>query len=87
MMCPNGGFICCDYCAYSRFFGDRCDIHGIKTSPHIICRSFRMPEQSHSEARERCPVLENLEPGVVFSVENAVYADFDPKPLYRMGKI
>jgi hypothetical protein len=46
-----------------------------------------MPEQSHSEARERCPVLENLEPGVVFSVENAVYADFDPKPLYRMGKI
>ena len=84
---PNGGMICCDYCTYSRFLGDRCDIHGIRTSPHIICRSFRKPNQSHSEARKQWPVLQELEPGVVFSIENMTYSEFRPTPLYRLVSV
>lgn len=84
---PNGGMICCDYCAHSRFLGDKCDIHGITTSPHMICRAFRMAEQSHAEARKQWPVLDDLEPGIVYVIENSTYAEFDPKPLYRMVKI
>lgn len=73
---PNGGHICCMYCTYNQGVHDgnelhsKCDIFGVKCSPHIICRSFRMPKQSHWSARAEWPMLNDLEPGIVYSVNN-----------------
>jgi len=83
---PNGGHISCDNCTYSRFTPGKCDIFGIKSSPFIICRSFRMPKQSHSKARDRWPLLNQLEPGIVYSIDNDVLSQGDPQPIYKISK-
>lgn len=57
---PNGGHISCEYCTYNRSRPGECDIFGVETSPFVLCRAFRTPKQSHQEARERWPMLEDL---------------------------
>ncbi len=81
---PNGGHICCEYCTYNRAKLGFCDIFGIETNPFILCRSFRMPKQSHTEARKKWPILKELKPGIVYSINNnALYAG-NPKPIYKV---
>ena len=82
---PNGGAICCMECTYGRSADRRCDIHGVPVSPFLLCRSFRMAGQSHTEARSRWKLLEQLEPGVVYEIENAYPSDGrEPEPRYRL---
>ncbi len=72
---PNGGTICCHDCTYnlglynSKIY-DKCDIFGIDTNPSLICRSFRLPKQSHTQAREKWPILDTLAPGMIYKHED-----------------
>lgn len=81
---PNGGHICCEYCTYSRALRGSCDIHGIETSPFILCRSFRLSGQSHTAARQQWPMLLDLEPGVVYWIDNAAPPLRPPRAAYRL---
>lgn len=83
----NGGHICCEYCTYNRTPYGRCDIFGVETSPHVLCRSFRKPKQSHSEARKQWPLLETLLPGVVYEIDNSIYSTHAPKPIHHVSAI
>lgn len=79
---PNGGHISCEYCTYNRHTPGKCDVFGIETSPFIICRMFRMPQQSHEEAREQWPMLEELKPGIVYEIDNSAVLVGNPRHLY-----
>ena len=81
---PNGGHICCEYCTYSRSQRGICDIFGHETSPGILCRSFRMPKQTHSSARRKWRLLLDLKPGIVYGIDNNVFSAGNPRPLYKM---
>ena len=80
----NGGHICCEYCTYNRSKRGSCDIWGIDTDGAYICRSFRMPKQSHSAARKEWPVLDDFEPGFVYGIENSVYSDWKFIKMYKV---
>jgi uncharacterized protein (DUF1810 family) len=91
---PNGGHICCMRCVYNPgvhqgdSFDSQCDIFGVKCSPHIICRSFREPKQSHWSARQEWALLKDLKPGIVYSVNNGGGPDSGTtKELYEVKKI
>jgi hypothetical protein len=89
---PNGGHICCLYCVYNRAThkGNNdyiCDIFGVDTGSGVLCRSFRLPKQSHRDARKQWPMLKALEPGVVYTINNDVYQSGNPKAMYRMVEI
>lgn len=88
----NGGHICCLYCVYDRanHKGSNdctCDIFGVATASGVLCRSFRMPKQSHFNARKEWPILKTLEPGVVYHIHNDAYQAGDPQPAFRMMEI
>ena len=80
----NGGHISCEECTYNRKTPGRCDLFGIETNPFVLCRAFRKPKQTHSEARKQWPMLNTLEPGVVYEVDNSTYRISDPKPIWRV---
>ena len=85
---PNGGSICCLECTYGRSVSRRCDIFGTEVSPFYLCRAFRMPKQSHSEAREHWKMLNQLQPGFVYELENSYpSAGNEPKPAYQIKPI
>ncbi len=67
---PNGGHICCDYCTFSTFTPGKCDVHGVPTNPSTLCRTFRPPRESHEEAKKHWPLLNDLDPGVVYEINN-----------------
>jgi len=82
---PNGGSICCLECTYGRSPDRRCDVHGIQISPFLLCRTFRMAGQSHSDARQHWSLIGRLEPGVVYEIENSYgAAGRSPQPRYRI---
>ncbi len=90
---PNGGQISCPYCTYFRknrentVFG-KCDIWGIQCDPFTVCRSFRIPKQSHKEAKQRWKLLDRLEPGIVYFIDNGGGPTTgETKPLYKVVKI
>lgn len=80
----NGGFICCVECTYNRTTPGRCDLFGVRTSGFVVCRAFRLPRQSHTEARGKWPMLESLEPGVVYGIDNSALSSGEPEPLYKV---
>lgn len=82
---PNGGHICCEYCTYNT--EGRCDVFGIETSPLILCRMFRMGKQSHEKARQQWPLLAELEPGVVYAIDNSTLSAGNPYPVYRIKPV
>lgn len=84
---PNGGHICCEYCTYNRTNPGKCDIFGIATNPLILCRAFRVPKQSHQEARKQWPVLEELEPGLVYQIDNNALSAGNPRAIYKIMQI
>lgn len=83
---PNGGHICFAYCTYNRLTLGTCDIFGIEISPFILCRAFRFPEQSHTEARKKWPLLNDLKPGVVYGIDNSAVLAGNPEPIYEIIK-
>ena len=85
---PNGGHICCDNCTYNRLRPGICDICGIETSPFLLCRAYRQPKQSHEQARAQWNILNKLEPGIVYEIDNSYPSTGgNPHPIYRMNKI
>ena len=76
---PNGGTIDCVECTYNRERPGWCDVHGIETSGHILCRTFRYPGQSHRDARIEFPNLHDLNPGIVYSIDIT-----GAKPLWKI---
>ncbi len=84
---PNGGRPCCEYCTYNRLTPGTCDVFGIETGPFILCRSFRMPRQSHADARKHHAELMKLEPGVVYSISNSATEELSPRPAYRVAPV
>lgn len=85
---PNGGLICCLECAFGRSLDGRCDVHGVQVSAFLLCRSFRMAGQSHTDERQRWSVLAKLEPGVVYEIDNAYPSSgTGPMPRYRLAPI
>jgi hypothetical protein len=84
---PNGGHVCCEYCAYNRSQPGKCDIFGIDTNVFTLCRTFRMARQSHQEARKQWPMLEKLEPGLVYQIDNNAHSAGNPRPVYKVIRI
>ena len=84
---PNGGHISCVYCTCSRSQKRVCDVFGIETSPYILCRSFRMPKQSHRAAREKWPMIRDLKPGVVYHIDNNTFEAGNPWPAYKISPL
>ena len=80
----NGGHISCAYCTYNRAIPGTCDILGVGTSPFILCRAFRKPKQSHTEARKVYPMLNELSPGVVYEIDNSAVLAGNPRPVARI---
>jgi hypothetical protein len=83
----NGGHICCERCTYNRLTPGTCDIFGIETNQFVLCRAFRYPGQSHTESRNKFPMLKDLKPGVVYRIENLAGLGADPQQTYRLIKI
>ena len=83
----NGGHICCERCTYNRLTPGTCDIFGIETNQFVLCRAFRMPKQSHAEARKKWPMLNDAKPGVVYRIENLAGLAASPEPVYRIIKL
>ncbi|HPI89403.1 MAG TPA: hypothetical protein PK859_08855 [Spirochaetota bacterium] len=81
---PNGGHICCEYCTYNRLNSGTCDIWGIRTSPFILCRAFRVPKQSHTEARKKWQILNELKSGFVYGIDNSSINAGNPIEIYRV---
>ncbi|NJC88141.1 MAG: hypothetical protein FIB02_06345 [Desulfuromonas sp.] len=81
---PNGGHISCEYCTYNRSTPGRCDLFGVETGPFVLCRAFRKPKQSHTAARSEWPMLNRLEPGVVYLIDNSTHGIHEPKPRWRI---
>ena len=90
---PNGGQISCPYCTYSREYREKtdfgtCDIWGIECDPFTICRSFRNPRQSHRDAKAHWKLLKELEPGIVYYIDNGGGPTTgETKPMYKVVKI
>jgi len=84
---PNGGHICCEYCTYGRSETGKCDIFGVETDPFTLCRAFRRPKQSHQDARQEWPILEELQPGVVYQIDNAHGSSGNPRPIYKVIRL
>ena len=82
----NGGYISCEQCTYSRSRSRKCDVYGIDTSPFMICRMFRLPKQSHTDARSELPFLNELKSGVVYGFDNGTYSTGhgQRKPLFKV---
>jgi len=57
---------------------------GIEMSPFILCRAFRRPKQSHTEARKKWPMLNDLKPGVVYKIDNSAVLAGNPEPVYKV---
>lgn len=83
----NGGHICCEYCTYNRSPYGQCDIFGVETNPFVLCRSFRKTGQSHSQARKKWPMLNDLRPGLVYQIDNSIYCIHKPKPIYYLKPV
>lgn len=85
---PNGGSICCAACAHGRSPTRKCDILGTPITVVFLCRSFRMAHQSHEETLEHWPMLNSLEAGVVYEIENS-YPSIGaaPEPRFRVVEI
>lgn len=82
---PNGGSISCYECTYGRSSDKKCDIFGTIVTPGFLCRAFRLPRQSHTEARDHWPMLKRLERGVVYAIDNAYPPSGDPPfPAFRI---
>jgi hypothetical protein len=85
---PNGGSISCSECTFGRDGDGRCDIFGTEVTPFLLCRAFRRPKQSHTEARRHWPMLNRLDKGVVYEIENSYpSAGVPPRPVFRMLRI
>ena len=84
----NGGMISCLHCTYGRGSSGMCDVFGIEVSAFILCHTFRTPRQSHVDARKKWPILNELEPGVIYNLDNS-YPQKDPDftPIYRIDPI
>lgn len=80
----NGGYINCNWCTYNRTVPGTCDIFGIETSVYILCRAFRKPKQSHTEARKEYPLLNQLLPGIIYSIDNMSVIGANPKPMAKV---
>ncbi len=76
---PNGGMINCLMCTYGRSSNEVCDVFGTGVSAFFLCRTFRKPRQSHTEARKHWPMLRDLEPGTVYEIDNS-YPQSQPTP-------
>lgn len=85
---PNGGSIACVHCANASLEG-RCEIFGTEVTPFLLCRMFRIDRQSIEEARLHWPLLNRLEPGVVYAIENAYPATAGavPLPAFRVTPV
>ena len=84
---PNGGHICCVNCTYSRLKPGKCDIWGIEISGFLLCRSFRFPGQSHTEARKDFKMLNKLKPGFVYAIDNSFVAIGKPETAFKIVEI
>lgn len=86
---PNGGHICCEYCTYNRLTPGKCDVFGVDTSPFVLCRMFRTPGQPHEEARKQWPMLNDLERGVVYGIDNRGSTNNPPPPvpIFKMRRV
>jgi hypothetical protein len=77
---PTMTSVSCKSCVYNQ---GKCDIYGIQTSPLVLCRMYLTdPEQSHEDALKRWPILETLEPGIIYTYGGDPSAPGEPKPLY-----
>jgi len=70
---PNGGHIRCSDCTYSRKFQTKCEIWGAPISVYLICRAFCLSKQSHTKSRNDFPFLDELEPGIVYEIDNNIF--------------
>ena len=59
----------CNSCTYGRRPDGSCDIYGTPVTNELVCRAYRHPQQSHSEARSKEPLLEQLRPGLIYSIK------------------
>ena len=59
----------CNSCTYGRRPDVSCDIFGTPVTKELVCRAYRSPAQSHSEARSKYSILEQLRPGLVYSIK------------------
>lgn len=70
----------CPSCAFGRDPKGCCDIFGTLVKNDRLCRTYRRPQQSHTQARAGHAILARLHPGIVYEVE--IEAD-GSTPMYR----
>lgn len=63
----------CMTCTYGRRRDGVCDIHGTEVSESQICRTYRLPGQSHQKSRSVNAVIEKLRPGYVYELAVAKF--------------
>ena len=86
---PNGGHICCHYCTHNKPIPDlesvfgRCEVHGIRANPFLLCRNFIRHDQSQDDALSKWPMLKEMKPGIVYEIDNDIYKSGNPRPASK----
>ena len=85
---PNGGSVCRLMCNNIYKDTEKCDIFGSEITPFLLCRMFlASSNQSNEEARESWSLLNELEAGVVYYIEN-FHGSFNKlTPAYKLKEI
>lgn len=60
----------CPSCSFGRALQRLCDIFGTQVKDDRVCRAYRRPAESHTQARAAHPILARLHPGIVYEVES-----------------
>lgn len=85
---PNGGSICCNHCANGDVTTDACSIYGTPISPTYLCRLFHLEGQSSSAAHAQWKLLDQLDIGVVYEIDNTYPASgVSPRPAFRVAPV
>lgn len=85
---PNGGSICCNHCVNGDVATDRCSIYATPLSPVYLCRLFRLDGQTSSAAHAQWKVLNTLDPGVVYEIDNSYPASgAAPQPTFLIKRV
>lgn len=81
---PNGGLISCTHCHFAAADA-RCEIFGTDVSPSLLCRMFRLDAERDPGAHRRWAVLQTLEPGVIYEIDNSYPASgAPPRAVFRV---
>ncbi len=87
---PNGGHACCRECGYLEITDRKrwtgvCRLFGTPATAVLLCRHFHIGGHPDPVVQGGKPMFEELEPGVIYEIDNDTYKAGNPRPKYRVS--